>query len=161
LQRKPHPVKLTRFFGNVQIHQFMSGRIKLLRNGVPISEADAPELGYEYDVPGPFDGTCGTYGLDEFQLPHPQCPETYICGLEDASSNSSSGLQSYAACTNAMNCHMFAGMTTGVKAGSPTALFIHQVSRILCGAPVERRMCIGKSHSGQWIAPALLPDVCR
>jgi hypothetical protein len=137
----------------------MSGRIKLLRNGVPISEADDPELGYEYDVPGPFDETCGTYGLDEFQLPHPQCPETYICGLDDASS-SSSGLQSYAACTNAMNCHMFAGMTTGVKAGSPTALFIHQVSRILRGAPLERSCA---SANLTLANGSLLPcfDVCR
>jgi hypothetical protein len=111
----------------------MSGRIKLLKNGVPISEADDPELPYDYNVPGTFDKTCGSYGLDEFQLPHPQCPETYICGLDEAASYSSSPstLQTYGACTNAMNCKMFAGMTTGVKAATPTALFIHQVSWVL------------------------------
>jgi hypothetical protein len=109
----------------------MSGRIKLLKNGVPISEADDPEFPYEYNVPGTFDKTCGSYGLDEFQLPHPQCPETYICGLDEAASYSSSPstLQTYGTCTNAMNCKMFAGMTTGVKAATPTELFIHQVSR--------------------------------
>ena len=110
----------------------MSGRIKLLRNGVPVSESDDPELGYEYDAPGTFDQGCGTYGLDAFRLPHPQCPETYVCGLNESStsvssSSPSSSLQSYAECTNAMNCCMFAGMTTGVQAASPTALFIHQV----------------------------------
>jgi hypothetical protein len=113
-----------------QIHQFMSGRIKLLRDGVPVNQAgDEPPLGYEYGVPGTFDEGCGTFGLDAFQLPHPQCPDTYVCGLD--SSTASEGLQAYAACTNAMNCHMFAGMTTGVKSESPTALFIHQVSALL------------------------------
>jgi hypothetical protein len=103
----------------------MSGRIKLLKNGVPINEVDDPPIQYAYDVPGSFDKGCGTFGLDNFQLPHPQCPDTFVCGVEEQSE----GLQAYAACNNAMNCHMFIGMTTGVKAGSPTALFIQQVSR--------------------------------
>lgn len=107
----------------LQIHQFMSGRIKLLKNGVPINEADDPPIQYEYDNPSEFDRSCGTYGLEDFQLPHPQCPETFVCGAEDQSE----GLQAYATCQNAANCHMFSMMTVGVKAASPTALFIHSM----------------------------------
>lgn len=138
---KPHPFDVmlvpisTHCVPCRQIHKYMSGRIKLLRNGVPVSESDDPELGYEYDAPGTFDEGCGTYGLDAYQLPHRQCPDTYVCGLNESdtsTTNPSSGLQSYARCTNAMNCRMFAGMTTGVTAASPTALFIHQVRRPTC-----------------------------
>lgn len=107
---------LTHQRGCHQIHQFMSGRIKLLKDGVPINSDNDPPLDYKYDVPSSFDENCGTYGLEDFQLPHPQCPETFVCGNQDT----------FSTCLNAMNCRMFIGMTTGVKAASQVALFIHQ-----------------------------------
>ncbi|CAB9517399.1 expressed unknown protein [Seminavis robusta] len=102
------------------IHQFMSGRIKLMKNGELVSPEDEPPLGYTYDEPGAFDETCGTYGLDAFQLPHPECPSTFVC---DAGPEN----QPFASCINAMNCHMVVGMTTGVSSESNLALFIHQM----------------------------------
>jgi hypothetical protein len=112
------------------MHQFMSGRIKLLQNGVPVNEADEPPLVYEYDVPGSFDEQCGTFALDAFQLPHPQCPSTFICGTETVSAQQntdSMSLETYTDCLNSMNCAMFVGMSNGVSASSPVALFIHQM----------------------------------
>ena len=65
---------------NCQIHQFMTGRIKLLKDGQPLQEdAELPELGYEYDQPAEHDEVCGTYGLHDFQLPHSECPERFVC----------------------------------------------------------------------------------
>jgi Domain of unknown function (DUF305) len=98
----------------------MSGRIKFLKEGEPISTEDEPPLGYAYDEPGAFDKNCGTYGLGSFQLPHPECPETFVC---DAGPEN----QAFASCIDAMNCHMFAGMTTGISSQSNVALFIHQM----------------------------------
>ena len=102
----------------------MSGRIKILRDGVPVSEVDEPALGYEYDIPGELDKSCGTYGLDAFQLPNAQCPDKFVCVDTDTADFA---LKAYSTCTDAMNCAMMAGMTTGVTAGSPQALFIHQM----------------------------------
>ena len=102
----------------------MSGRIKLLKDGIPIQEDDAPELGYEYDIPGVHDGECGTYGLDSFQLPHDECPEKFVCDAQDTNDR----LKQFALCIDSMNCHMMAGMTSSVSGGmDETALFIHQM----------------------------------
>ena len=98
----------------------MSGRIKLMKNGELLTTEDDPVLGYTYDEPGAFDETCGTYGLDDFQLPHPECPSTFVC--DPAPEN-----QQIASCFNAMNCHMVVGMTTGMSSQSNVALFIHQM----------------------------------
>lgn len=108
-----------------QIHAGMSGRIKLLKNGVPVNEVDDPPI-YEYeyyDVPEPFDQACGTFGLQEFQLPNSQCPAAFICDALDKSQE----YQYFTGCIDATNCHMFAGMTTGTSAGSEIGLFIHQM----------------------------------
>jgi hypothetical protein len=105
----------------------MSGRIKLLKNGVPISDADVPEIPYEYDRPGEFDVTSGTYGL-----PNSQCPVQFVCGADGGSSgngtssSSSDALAQSAKCYDAFNCAMMAGMTTRAESGSELALFIHQ-----------------------------------
>jgi uncharacterized protein (DUF305 family) len=107
----------------LQIHHFMAGRIKLLKNGLPINANDMPVLGYSYDTPGPFDQKCGTFGLDAFQLPNPVCPDKFVCGVEDQDEE----LQSFADCIDAMDCHMLSGMTTGVMASDEAALFIHQM----------------------------------
>ena len=63
----------------------MTGRIKLLKNGEPIQkDTHLPELGYEYDQPAEHDQACGTYGLHEFQLPHEECPEKFVCDVDPA-----------------------------------------------------------------------------
>jgi Domain of unknown function (DUF305) len=105
-----------------KIHQYMTGRIKLLHNDVPIqSESNLPEIPYEYDVPSSFDEACGSFALADFQLPNPQCPEKFICDAQD------SEISHFATCVEAQNCHMFMGMTTGVSAKSEAALFLHQM----------------------------------
>ena len=101
----------------------MTGRIKLLKNGVPVNETDAPPIEYVYDTPGEFDEQCGTFGLDNYELPNLECPETFVC-LDDVTD---AALVSYASCIDAMNCAMVAGMTTKYSANSPVALFIHQM----------------------------------
>jgi hypothetical protein len=102
----------------------MTGRIKLLDNGVPVQpDADLPEIPYEYDQPSAYDEKCGSLGLDDFRLPNAQCPEKFVCGHPDESTP----LGQFADCIESQNCHMFAGMTTGVSAQSEMALFIHQM----------------------------------
>ena len=101
----------------------MTGRIKLLKNGIPVNETDAPAIDYVYDTPGEFDKQCGTYGLDNYELPNLECPETFVC-LDDVTDPA---LVTYASCIDAMNCAMVAGMTTKYSADSPVALFIHQM----------------------------------
>jgi Domain of unknown function (DUF305) len=101
----------------------MTGRIKLLKDGVLVSSDNEPPLGYEYDKVSEFDSTCGTFGLDRFQLPNDQCPDKFVCLAEDASSD----FKAFSTCIDAMNCYMLAGMTTKGTAQSPTALFIHQM----------------------------------
>jgi hypothetical protein len=102
----------------------MSGRIKLLKGGVPVSDVDEPPLGYEYDPPADeFDEQCGTYALQEFQLPNQFCPERFVCDTESAGPS----LREFSGCIDAMNCHMLSGMTTNVAARSEVALFIQQM----------------------------------
>mmetsp|Transcript_418 Transcript_418/g.691 ORF Transcript_418/g.691 Transcript_418/m.691 type:complete len:422 (+) Transcript_418:55-1320(+) len=121
------------------IHEFMSGRIKLLKDGNPVSTADEPPLGYDYQtVDNEFDEGCGTWGLDPFQLPHAQCPERFVCldtqdqgfnvdVAQERSGGADSSLEDFARCIDAMDCHMMAKMTTGVNSGSEAALFVHQM----------------------------------
>jgi hypothetical protein len=49
--------------------------------------------------------------------------EKFICGHPDESTP----LGQFVDCIVSQNCHMFAGMTTGVSAQSEMALFIHQM----------------------------------
>ncbi|KAL7517942.1 hypothetical protein ACHAWX_002815 [Stephanocyclus meneghinianus] len=106
------------------VHQYMAGRIKLLKNGARIQEEDTPELGYEYDTPSGHDIDCGTYGLNDFQLPHDECPERFVC---DADSERVE-LQQFSKCIDSMNCAMLAGMTSSVSGSADeTSLFIHQM----------------------------------
>lgn len=109
----------------------MSGRIKLLSDGEPVTETDEPPLpeGYYQTVDNEFDEKCGTWGLSDYQLPHDQCPARFVCLDENDPSvttrrtDEGLSLQEYASCTDAMNCHMMAGMTTGTSSGSAGALF--------------------------------------
>jgi hypothetical protein len=105
------------------IHELMTGRIKLLKDGVPIQETDSPEIPYTYDTPGPFDMKCGTFGLDAWQLPNDQCFDRFVCDVPDDDPS----LQQFSDCIDAMDCSMLSGMTTGISSGSATALFIHQM----------------------------------
>lgn len=103
------------------IHHFMSGRIKLLVNDMPIQAANLPHGPNKYNRPAPsdYDKSCGTYGLEEFRLPHPECPSKFVC---DKSSD-------FAGCIDTMNCFMMVGMTTYADGGNDgdVALFNHQM----------------------------------
>jgi hypothetical protein len=102
----------------------MTGRIKLSKNDELVqSAAHHPALPYEYDTISDFDKQCGTFGLDEFQLPHPECPERFICDVPE----SNEPLAQFSKCVDAMDCHMLAGMTTKSDSESAIALFIHQM----------------------------------
>jgi len=106
------------------IHNLMTGRIKLSKNGTLIQpDADLPEILYKYDEPGPFDEKCGTYGLDAWQLPNAQCLERFVCDVPEDNPE----LKQYADCIDAMDCHMMQGMTTDISSDSVIALFIHQM----------------------------------
>jgi hypothetical protein len=101
----------------------MSGRIKLLQNGIPVQpDEDLPEIPYKYNHPTEYDESCGSFGLTDFQLPNLECPDRFVC---DAPSDGTIG--QFAACIEAQNCQMFMGMTTGVSARSVAALFMHQM----------------------------------
>ena len=103
-----------------RVHQYMAGRIKLLKNGEPVNIKDTPPLYYTLETPGEFDKQCGTFGLDPYQLPHPQCPYNFVCDVDDR-------MRGFANCIEAMDCHMMIGMTTKVTAKSEVALFVHQM----------------------------------
>lgn len=101
----------------------MSGRIKLLQQDTLVQSNHHPALPYEYDMPGDFDKQCGTYGLDDFQLPHPECPDRFVCNVPE----DNGGLAQFSKCIEAMDCHMLVGMTTNSNSESATALFVHQM----------------------------------
>jgi hypothetical protein len=102
----------------------MTGRIKLLENDKLIQNAtNLPELLYVYDMPSEFDEQCGTFGLAEFQLPHPECPERFVCDVPDNNAD----IAQFSKCIEAMDCHMLVGMTTNIESQSAIALFVHQM----------------------------------
>jgi len=104
------------------IHQYMTGRMKFVDSeGNELSPVDNPPIEYEYDVPSAYDQGCGTHGLGNFQLPHAQCPEQFVCNKPDGASGA------FAGCLDSMNCAMTVGMTTNVNQGSAIALFNHQM----------------------------------
>lgn len=125
------------------IHQFMTGRIKFVdSNGAPLQAEDEPELLYSYDEPSAYDQSCGTYGLDEFQLPNQQCPDKFVCDAPDASTNAGK----FADCIDSMDCAMMAGMTSNMSEDSPIALFIHQMIPHHQNAV---NMCKALMHTGE------------
>jgi len=103
------------------IHQYMSGRIKLLDTyGNVISTANDPVIPYAYQQASVYDQSCGTYGVTGFQLPNPQCPSKFVC---DAPGR----VTEFAGCIESMNCAMIAVMTTGASSDNAIALFVHQM----------------------------------
>jgi len=106
------------------IHQFVSGRIKFVdADGKALNPEDTPEMPYEYETPSEYDQTCGTYNLGEFQLPHAECNEMYVCNVPDENPV----LTKFANCVDSMNCAMQVGMTTGAHDQDTIALFNHQM----------------------------------
>jgi hypothetical protein len=118
------------------IHRYLGGRIKLTRNGELLQAAHLPIHNALPPPPSSYDQQCGTYGLvheeaelgemgdawphtmtADYRLPHSQCPHTFVC--ED-------GKSTFASCLDAINCHMFSGMTT-YEHHSEVALFLHQM----------------------------------
>ena len=98
------------------IHYAMSGRIKLLKNGIVVNKEDIPVIPYSHPPPSEYDRSCGTYGLSDFQLPNPECPKTFVCD----------GSSQFSDCINTMNCYMMAGMTTEASEDDNT-IFFHQM----------------------------------
>jgi len=110
------------FFYFCHIHEFMTGRIKFIdSDGNPIQQKNFPKLGYEYEKPGPYDQSCGTSGLEHFQLPNKQCPEKFVCNKPDGA------VGKFAECVDSMNCAMLAGMTSNVNYDDAIGLFNHQM----------------------------------
>jgi len=108
----------------LKIHQFMTGRIKFVdENGMQLNENDSPDIPYEYDVPSDYDKTCGTYNLESYRLPHPECPSKFVCGKP----GTDSPVGRFADCLDSMNCAMAVGMTSNIHMNSAIALFIHQM----------------------------------
>jgi hypothetical protein len=106
----------------------MTGRIKLVyASNAPINELNEPPINYEYDEVSEFDQMCGTFNTSDFQLPHPECPDKFVCDIADVIdvNAGSPGLAAYAECLDAMNCAMMVGMTS--HATSEIGLFIHQM----------------------------------
>lgn len=73
-----------------RIHQFMAGRIKLLKNGVPVNPNDEPATYYEQEVPGEFDQRCGVSTVPNtwffwwvvfvyIYFSHGHCPNVSCC----------------------------------------------------------------------------------
>ena len=89
-----------------------------------INPDDTPIIPYEYDMPTGLDAECGTFLLNDFELPNDQCPDVFVCGAERSTDPA---FRQFATCIEAMNCHMMAGMTTGSSAESEAALFIQQM----------------------------------
>ena len=88
-----------------------------------MSDNNTPAIPYSYDTPSDYDATCGTFGLENFQLDHPECPDKFVCNVPSANKE----LAAFSDCIDSMNCHMLTGMTTNVNAGTAEALFIHQM----------------------------------
>lgn len=86
---------------------------------------------YDYDEPGlisDFDRECGTFNLGQFQLPHPQCQEKFVCMEAESDKDLvDPKMRQFAQCIDAMNCHMMVAMSTKVSSGTELALFLHQM----------------------------------
>merc|ERR1712241_1473900 len=105
-------------------HQFMTGRIKFVdSNGDVLYPDDEPAIPYDYEVPSEYDQSCGTFGLEDFQLPNAQCPDKFVCNAPDRDTP----VGKFAECIDSMNCAMTRGMTTNVWDDNAINLFNHQM----------------------------------
>ena len=104
------------------IHDGMSGRIKVVdSNGDAVNDDDAPELGYDYEVPSPFDSGCGTYGISDYQDGMGKCSDTFIC--EDGTES----ITAFGECIKAMNCDMEVNMRATLHDDNAAATFMWQM----------------------------------
>lgn len=89
------------------VHSGMTARIKLIRpDGSMLSEANTPEIPYDYSCVSSYDKECGTYDLERFQpSKNPQCPESFICY------DGAGTIGDMVGCVNSMDCAMLTGMT--------------------------------------------------
>merc|ERR1711904_195997 len=100
----------------------MTGRIKFVDSeGDLLYPEDDPAIPYPYEEPSSYDETCGTFGLEDFQLPNDQCPDRFVCNAPGGA------VGKFADCIESMNCAMTKGMTTNVNQDSAIALFNHQM----------------------------------
>lgn len=112
------------FFYFCHIHQGMTGRIKFVdADGQSLNPTNEPDIPYEYETNDEYDMSCGTTGLEPFQLPNKQCPSTFVCNAP----SEVTPVGKFANCIDTMNCKMLIGMTTNVNADSAVALFNHQM----------------------------------
>jgi len=103
------------------IHQSMSGRIKWVdEDGAAIQKLNHPGIPYDYELPSQYDQSCGTYGIDQFQLPHTGCATEFVCDKPD-------DISAFGRCIDSMNCGMTVGMTTYASSNNALALFVHQM----------------------------------
>jgi len=110
------------FFYFSHTHQFMTGRIKFVgANGAPLYSDDEPAIPYVYETVGAYDLSCGSVGLEGFQLPNDECPDEFVCNSPEGA------VGKFAECIDSMNCAMLAGMTTNVHNDNALALFSHQM----------------------------------
>ena len=106
------------------IHNEMSGRIKIVDQGVPVNPQDTPELGYEYEVPSEFDAACGTFGAEIYQTGSGVCShDTFVC--LDGAESSDQAL--FSECLAAVDCAMDYGMRTNIHDSDPAVTFMHQM----------------------------------
>eukprot|EP00977_Amphora_coffeiformis_P018440 scaffold6485_cov172-Amphora_coffeaeformis.AAC.5 len=108
------------------IHNHMSGRIKLLKNGNPIRpEVDEPALEDNYYKPSTsdHDKKCGTYNLKPIAEYGNHCPSSFVCDLE---ADDDPKVKDFVSCLDSMNCAMFHGMTTP-KTDDIKSLFMVQM----------------------------------
>uniref|UniRef100_A0A7S2LG87 DUF305 domain-containing protein n=1 Tax=Leptocylindrus danicus TaxID=163516 RepID=A0A7S2LG87_9STRA len=107
------------------VHQYMTGRIKIISSssGDVKNPLNIPPIPYAYDVVSEFDQSCGTFNLTDYQLPHAECPDKFVCDVPE----DNTALKSFSSCIEAMDCAMVVGMTNYVSAQSEVALFIHQM----------------------------------
>jgi hypothetical protein len=100
----------------------MTGRVKFVdSSGAPLYPDDVPAIPYEYETLGDYDKSCGSSGLEDFQLPNAQCPDQFVCNRPGGA------VGKFAECIDSMNCAMLAGMTTNVYDDNALALFSHQM----------------------------------
>lgn len=140
------------FFYFCHIHQGMTGRIKFVdADGQSLNAVNEPKIPYEYQSKDEYDLSCGTTGLEPFQLPNPQCPSTFVCNAPPEFTP----VGKFANCIDTMNCKMLIGMTTNVNADSVIALFNHQMIPHHANAV---NMCKALLKSGEVPCDNLLDD---
>jgi len=121
------------FFYFCHIHEFMSARVKFVdATGRPLSKPNLPVIPYQYDKPpSPYDESCGTYDLHEYQLPNAQCAHEYVCNRPVEQPE----LHNFTGCINSMNCAMQHGMTVYANEEDPITVFNRMVRHFLYNFP--------------------------